>query len=236
MEYKVVIGDFEGPLDLLLHLIKKSNISIVDINIVDITKQYLDYINCMEKMNLDIASEYLAMAAELIEMKSNILLPKPDIVDIEDERQDLINRLLDYEQYKKVTSFFRDLEYNRRQFYTREPDDLRNYGCVSNIHLDDNVTVDDLVSALNKFFSKKEFEKPLNTKVTSNEYSVSLRCSEIKGLLAVKKKVSFFDLFDVYDKSFIVVTFLAVLDLVRNSGVVISQDRNFNQIYIEDVS
>jgi len=236
MEYKVVIDAFEGPLDLLLHLIKKSNISITDINIVDITKQYLDYINCMEKMNLDIASEYLAMAAELIEMKSNILLPKPDVVDVEEERQDLINRLLDYEQYKRITSFFKDLESNRRDFFTKEPEDLRDYGCVSEVHLDDNVTVDDLVSALNKFFSKKEFEKPLNTKVTSAEYSVSTRCFEIKNILKDKKKVSFIDLFDVYDKSFIVVTFLAVLDLVRKSSAVISQDRNFNQIYIEDVS
>lgn len=236
MEYKVVIDAFEGPLDLLLHLIKKSNISIVDINVVDIAKQYLDYINCMERMNLDIASEYLAMAAELIEMKSNVLLPKPDSVDVEEERQDLINRLLDYEQYKKVTSFFRGLESERKEIFTKEPDDLRNYGCVSEVHLNDDVTVDDLVSALNKFFSKKEFEKPLNTKVTSSEYSVSLRCSEIKSLLSVRKKVSFFDLFDVYDKSFIVVTFLAVLDLVRKSSVIVSQDRNFNQIYIEDVS
>ena len=236
MEYKVVIDAFEGPLDLLLHLIKKSNISIVDINIVDITKQYLDFINCMERMNLDVASEYLAMAAELIEMKSNILLPKPELDVVEEERQDLINRLLDYEQYKKVTSLFKNLESNRRDFFTKEPDDLRNYGCVSQVHLNGDVTVDDLVSALNKFFSKKEFEKPLNTKVTSSEYSVSLRCSEIMDVLSVKKKISFFDLFDVYDKSFVVVTFLAVLDLVRKSSITINQDRNFNQIYIEDVS
>ena len=78
MEYKVTIDKFEGPLDLLLHLIKKSNINIVDINIVDITKQYLDYIHEMEEMNLDIASEYLTMAAELIEMKSKILLPQQE--------------------------------------------------------------------------------------------------------------------------------------------------------------
>ena len=76
MEYSVKINEFEGPLDLLLHLIKESNIKIEDIKIDEITKQYLDYINKMEEMNLDIASEYLVMAAELIEMKSNNLLPK----------------------------------------------------------------------------------------------------------------------------------------------------------------
>lgn len=236
MEYKVMIDAFEGPLDLLLHLIKKSNIDIVDINIVDITKQYLDYINCMEEMNLDIASEYLTMAAELIEMKSNILLPKPEMDDVEEERQNLINRLLDYEQYKKMINYFKDLESDRRDFFTRVPDDLKNYDCVSNVNLVGDVTVDDLVNALNKFFSKKEYEKPLNTKVTSREYSVSLRCEEIKDVLKKKKKVVFTDLFDKYDKSFIVVTFLAILDLVRKSNVSISQDRNFNQIYIEEVS
>jgi segregation and condensation protein A len=236
MEYKVMIDAFEGPLDLLLHLIKKSNISITDINIVDITKQYLDYINCMEEMNLDIASEYLTMAAELIEMKSNILLPKPETNDVEEERQDLINRLLDYEQYKKMISYFKDLELNRRDVFTKTPDDLKNYDCVSNVNLLGDVTIDDLVLALNKFFSKKEYEKPLNTKVTSREYSVSLRCEEIKDVLKKKKKVVFTELFDRYDKSFIVVTFLAILDLVRKSNVIVSQDRNFNQIYIEDVS
>ena len=236
MEYKVMIDAFEGPLDLLLHLIKKSNINIVDINIVDITKQYLDYINCMEELNLDIASEYLAMAAELIEMKSNILLPRSDEESVEEDRQDLISRLLDYEQYKNMIGYLRDLETNRRDFFTREPEDLKNYDCVSNVYLGDNVTFDDLVSALNKFFSKKEYEKPLNTTVTSREYSVSVRCEEIKSVLKQRKKIVFTDLFDSYDKSFIVVTFLAILDLVRKSGVVVSQDRNFNQIYIEDVA
>lgn len=231
-----MIDAFEGPLDLLLHLIKKSNIDICDINILEITKQYLDYINCMENMNLDIASEYLSMAAELIELKSNILLPSHDEVEIEDERQNLINRLLDYEQYKSVVGYFKNLEENRRDFFTKSPDDLKNYDCVSNVILDDDVSVDDLVHALNKFFSKKEYEKPLNTKVTSREYSVTLRCEEIKSVLSRKKKVVFTELFDNCDRSFVVVTFLAILDLVRKSSVSISQDRNFNQIYIEDVS
>lgn len=236
MEYKVMIDAFEGPLDLLLHLIKKSNIDIVDINIVDITNQYLDYINCMEELNLDIASEYLTMAAELIEMKSNILLPKPESVDIDDERQELINKLLDYEQYKNMISYFKDLEVNRRDMFTRSPEDLKKYDCVSEVHLNKDVTVNDLVNALNKFFSKKEYEKPLNTKVTTREYSVTLRCEEIKAIIKNKGKINFTDLFEVYDKSYIVVTFLAILDLVRKSSIVVNQDRNFNQICIEDVT
>ena len=133
-------------------------------------------------------------------------------------------------------SCVRYLVLKRRDIFTKAPDDLKDYDCVSQVNLSDNVTVDDLVSALNKFFSKKEYEKPLNTKVTSREYSVSVRCEEIKSVLKQRKKIVFTDLFDSYDKSFIVVTFLAILDLVRKSGVVVSQDRNFNQIYIEDVA
>ena len=105
MEYSVKINEFEGPLDLLLHLIKESNIKIEDIKIDEITKQYLDYINKMEEMNLDIASEYLVMAAELIEMKSNNLLPKKEekeLVEEEDPKEELIRRLLEYESYKKL--------------------------------------------------------------------------------------------------------------------------------------
>lgn len=236
MEYKVMIDTFEGPLDLLLHLIKKSNINICDINIVDITAQYLDYINQMEKMNLDIASEYLIMAAELIEMKSNILLPKSDNVDISEERQELIDRLLDYEQYKNMTIYLKNLELERRDEFTKEPDDLRKYGIVSETKLNGDVNISDLLSAFNSFLMKKQMDKPLNTKVTSKEYSVSKRCEEIRNILKLKKKICFDDLFDKYEKSFIVVTFLAILDLVRKEDVILKQDNNFKQIYIEGVT
>ena len=236
MEYMVMIDSFEGPLDLLLHLIKKSNINICDINIVEITTQYLDYINQMEKMNLDIASEYLIMAAELIEMKSNTLLPKSNSVDVSDERQELIERLLDYEQYKNMITYFKDLELNRRDEFTKEPDDLRKYGIYSETKLNNDISVSDLLSAFSIFLEKKQLEKPLNTKVTSKEYSVSKRCDEIRSILKKKKNVCFDELFDRYDKSFLVVTFLAILNLVSKDNIIIRQDDNFKQIYIEDVS
>ena len=110
MKYEININEFQGPLDLLLHLIKQSNINIEEISIDEITKQYLNYIQRMEELNLDIASEYLVMAAELIEIKSSSLLPKKDIVEDEfeeDPKEKLINRLLKYEQYKKMTDTFK---------------------------------------------------------------------------------------------------------------------------------
>ena len=106
MRYEVKINEFEGPLDLLLHLIKQSNIDIYEISLEEITNQYLDYIKQMEKLNLDIASEYLVMASELLEYKSRSLLPKKEIEDDEyeeDPKEELIKRLVDYKKYKEVT-------------------------------------------------------------------------------------------------------------------------------------
>ena len=232
MEYKITIDKFEGPLDLLLHLIKKSNIDICDINIVEITKQYLDYIKAMKQLNLDIASEYLTMAAELIEMKSKILLPQQE-EDVEDERQELINRLLDYKQYKEIIEEFKTLELDRRDEFTKTPEDLKKYGCVSEVHLNNNITLEDLVKAFNIFIDNKQKEKPLNTKITTKEYSVTQRSEEIKEILKTKKKITFNDLFEEYNKGYIVVTFLSILDLAKKEDIKIKQENNFKEIYIE---
>ena len=120
MEYKFVIDDFEGPLDVLLFLLKKDNIKIEDIEIEKITEQYLSFIRQVQEINLSIASEYLVLAAELIEMKSNILLPRKEqeLEEVIDPRQNLIDRLKEYQLYKEVTNDFKLLE-NKRIFYKR---------------------------------------------------------------------------------------------------------------------
>ena len=123
-----MIDKFEGPLDLLLHLIKEDNIDIYDIKIETITKQYLDYIESMKELNLSVASEYLVMAAELIEMKSKLLLPKKQLEETdeyeEDPREVLIEKLLIYKRYKEVTSEFKELESSRKMIFTKEPFNL----------------------------------------------------------------------------------------------------------------
>ena len=152
VKYEININEFQGPLDLLLHLIKQSNININEISIEKITKQYLDYIKKMEELNLDIASEYLVMAAELIEIKSSSLLPKLDLEDDEfeeDPKEKLINRLLEYEQYKKMTSEFKELEEYRQEIYTREPNNLLEY--KDDKEIDYGVDLSDLLNALSKF-------------------------------------------------------------------------------------
>lgn len=234
MDYEITIDGFDGPLDLLLHLVKKSNINIIDININDITKQYLEYINKMEELNLDVASEYLIMAAELLEIKSNSLLPKPEVSEEEEEdpREKLIKRLLEYEQYKKVTEDFREFESKRQEVYTREPDNLDEYKTEEAI--DYGVDLNDLINAFKNFIDQKEYEKPLNTKITNKEYSITKRSSEIKDILKKKKKVNFTDLFEVYNKEFIVITFLSILSMARNGEISIEQESNFNNIVIKE--
>lgn len=233
MYYEVKINEFEGPLDLLLHLIKKENISIFDISIEEIIKQYLDYINKMKEDNLDITSEYLVMATELIELKSKMLLPnKTEEVEeeIEEATNDLINRLLEYDKYKNMTSELRDLESIRSNIYTRDSEELLSY--ANNDNIDYGIDLDDLVSAFEKFLEYKEMTKPLNTKIEKKEYSVDERCVEIKNKIKIKGSLKFEDLFEIVTKEYVVVTFLAILSMAKKQEIEINQDNNFNNITI----
>ncbi len=233
MDYQFTIDKFSGPLDLLLHLIKQSNIDIYDIQIKDITDQYLDYINRMEELNLNIASSYLVMAAELIEMKAAMLLPKPELDNDEyeeDPKERLIKRLLDYQNYKEITSKFHELELDRQQYFTRCSNDLEEFQTSSSLSQD--IDLNDLIKAFENFLNRKEESKPLNTKVTTKEYSISLRSKEIKDIVLKNKKVNFVDLFNIKTKSYIVVTFLSILVLAKNNEIRIIQDNNFENILL----
>lgn len=232
--YEINIPEFEGPLDLLLHLIKKDNININDISIENITKQYLDYINKMEEMNLNVASEYLVMASELMLIKSISLLPKVENEEEEEDlKENLINRLIEYEQYKNITSTFKELEGIRKDVFTKMPSDLLEYK-EEDSNVDYGVDLNDLINALNNFLEQKELEKPLNTKVTNKEYSVSKRSMEIKNILKEKKKVNFTDLFDIVTKEYVVVTFLSILSMARKQEIDIEQEENFKNIIIKE--
>lgn len=232
MDYKILINEFEGPLDLLLHLIKKNDIEIKDIKIDEITKQYLDYIKKMEEINLDIASEYLVMASELILIKSNDLLPASFEEEEEESLKDnLINKLIEYQKYKELLPDFKELESVRKNIHTKLKEDINSY---SDQELDlDGITISSLTEALLKFLEMKEDKKPLNTKVTNKEYSVTRRSHEIKELLKKKNKVSFNELFEEITKEYIIVTFLSILELSKKQELKICQENNFSEIYLE---
>lgn len=237
MDYCFTIEKFSGPLDLLLHLIKESNIDIYDIKIEEIANQYLDYIKKMEELNLNVASSYLVMAAELIEMKASLLLPKPEIEKDEyeeDPKERLIQRLLEYQNYKNMISTFQDLENSRQQYYTKSPCDISEF--ESSGTLNDDICLDDLVLAFQNFLTRKEMAKPLNTKIMSKEYSITQRSREIKDIIKKRKNVKFTELFEQFNKSYLVVTFLSILVLTKNKEVVLKQDNNFEEIVISEVS
>lgn len=235
MEYKFIINDFEGPLDLLLHLIKTSEVDIYDIEIEKITEQYLNFIRSMENMNLTIASEYLVMASELIELKSRLLLPSnKDLGEDEyeeDPRENLINRLLEYKKYKDMIDTFKELEEERRDIFTKEPINLSEYKEVETSNNGD-ISLEDLINALNNFLKRKEDEKPISTKITKKELSVKDRTRDIRNILKTKKKVSFFELFEVKTREYVVVTFLSILEMAKRGELSIVQENNFNDIIV----
>ena len=231
MEANFVINDFEGPLDLLLHLIKTSKMDIYDIKIEEITAQYLDFINRMNELNLDVASEYLVMASELTLIKSKMLLPRQDEEEEEeDPRENLVNRLIEYQKYKDMIDEFKSLERDRKDIFTKDPMNLYEYS--DPIKNDGDITLDNLVDALNKFLQRKEDEKPLETKIARKELLVTDRTNEIRSLLKKKKKISFFDLFEVKTKEYVVVTFLSILEMAKKGELTITQENNFNSITV----
>lgn len=234
MECRILIHDFEGPMDLLLHLIKKDNIHICDISISDITKQYLDYLEEMEQLDLNIASEYLALAAELIEIKSAMLLPKREPIEDdyeEDLRENLIKRLTEYQMIKEMTPKLKYLEEERKQIYTKLPSNMQQYKKDTTIHFGE-FDYHCLVEAFTKFLERKEEEKPLNTKVTRKEYSISKRSKQIKNLLLKKRQLNFEELLEISTKDYMIVTFLSVLALAKKQELDIRQKNNFSNIIL----
>ena len=235
----LLIGDFEGPLDLLLHLIKKSKMEIFDIEISKITNEYLKYIEAMSEMNLDIASEYLVMAAELVEMKSRKLLPnkndeEEDSELEEDPEEELKRRLIEYKKYKESTETFRFLEEKRANYYTKAPESLKNY-LDEKLENDGSVGVVDLLDAFKNLLERQQFNKPVSTKIARKELSVKERVVKIRSILKEKKKVNFIELFDDFSKPYVVVTFLSVLEMAKNNEITLKQDNNFSDIYLERV-
>ena len=236
---KLLIGDFEGPLDLLLHLIKKSKMEIFDVKISEITKEYLNFINEMNEMNLDIASEYLVMAAELIEMKSRKLLPNKNDEDenaeLEDDpEEELKRRLIEYKKYKESTLEFRNLEEKRLSYYTKAPESLEKYS-KEKVENNGNLGINDLLEAFQKLLERQEYNKPVNTKIARKELSVKERIVTIRDILKEKKKINFIELFDDFSKPYVVVTFLSVLEMAKNKEIILKQDNNFGEIYLERV-
>lgn len=242
MEYQFKINDFEGPLDLLLHLIKEQKVDIFDVSIYELCQQYLLFIEESKLINLEVASEYLVMAATLLEIKSKMLLPKPE-VEIDDEyeentREQLIKRLIEYKKYKEVTQTLKELNDDRSMVYTKPLEDLSQYkNETDSIDLPSGVEVYDLMKSLEKMYQRLKIQKPLNTTLERREISIEQRAASLLDQIrrSHSTKQSLLDFVDVPEKGYLVLTFLAALDLAKNQKIRIVQDNNFEDIYVSEV-
>ncbi len=229
------INDFEGPLDLLLHLVKSSKMDIYEIEISAIIEQYLDIIEHMQELNIELASSYLVMAAELLHLKSKLLLNKTDEEDEESEfntEEELKERLIEYQKYKDITNKFKDLKEKRDEVYTKDPTNILEYAPSNSIKNDD-ITLDDLINAFLEFKKREELSKPVETKITKRELSIKERTNSIKSLLNKKGKMNFLELFEEFNKDYVIVTFLSILNMGKNNEISIMQEVNFSDIIIE---
>ena len=177
------------------------------------------------------------MAAELIEMKSRSLLPKQTAVDdndeyIEDPKEQLIKRLVEYKQYKEMSTKFRDLELTRSFIFTKQPDDMKEYIEDEIIDPENSKDVNILIQAFQELLNKKQLNRPLNTYISKKEISVVERKKQVASILEKKKRVYFDELFDIMTKDYVVVTFLTILEMAKESSLEIKQDANFDQILI----
>lgn len=237
------IDTFEGPLDLLLHLINRLEIDIYDIPVSEITEQYLIYIHTMKELHLDLASEYLVMAATLLAIKSKMLLPKHEEDPLEDEmefnyeedpRDELVERLIEYRKYKEAAQDLKNLEEERSLMFSKPPSDLSELSkdiVVEKVDL--NVSIYDMLGAFQKLMRRKKLQKPLATKITRQEISIEKRMEEIiVELRGFKGRKSFYELFPFPHKEHIVVSFLAILELMKRQEIRIEQEKNFAEIYV----
>lgn len=242
MQYNVKIEAFEGPLDLLLHLINRLEIDIYDIPVAKITEQYLVYIHAMKELQLDVASEYLVMAATLLAIKSKMLLPKheeelDDDFEFEqddDPRNELVERLIEYKKFKEAAIDLKSLEEERGLMYTKPPSDLTEYAKeIKNENTDLDISLYDMLGAFQKLLRRKKLQRPMSTKIARQEISIEKRMDEIVSFLKESgTRKSFNDLFPDSDREHIVVTFLAILELIKRKEIDIEQERNFAEIYM----
>ena len=226
---QVFLDAFEGPLDLLLYLIRKQNLDILDIPIADITQQYVDYINLMKELELELAGEYLLMAAMLAEIKSRLLLPIfEEIEDEEDPRAELVRRLLEYERYRKVSEEINELDRVGRDIY---PSSVETAQFEQPLVLPD-IQLKELVISFQEVLKKAEMFSTLH--FTKEPLSVKERMMTILEKIENEDFVRFEDLFDLEEKKMgLVVTFLAILELMKELLIEIVQAEEFGTIHVK---
>ncbi|MBE6156008.1 MAG: hypothetical protein E7164_04565 [Firmicutes bacterium] len=230
------INDFAGPLDLLLHMVKKHEMDIYEIDLKIIIDEYISFINSLDRGDLDRKSEYLIMASELIHLKSKLLLgfdeeENDDTYEINSE-EDLRNRIIEFEKYQNISNDFRVLEMNRQGYFTKVPESLKEYAPEEKV-INSTLDVKELIEAFLEMQKRNEYKKPTNTKIARKELSVKDKTNFIRDILKSRKKVEFSELFNEFSREELVVTLLSILEMSKNKEVYLFQNKNFSKIFIE---
>jgi len=233
MSYKLKLDIFEGPLDLLLYLIKKDEINIYDIPIAKVTEQYLQYLELMKLLNLDVVGDFLVMAATLIHIKSKMLLPQENVLQEEEEvdpRDELVRRLLEYKKFKEVANELRQKEVTRQDFFTRVVTTVvSEEGQGEEVYFE--ASLFDLISAFNQ--ALKEVPKELFYEVIKDEFTVEVKIHDILHMLLNSSMIHLSQLFGgAKSKLEAVATFLAILELIRLKEIIVVQKQLFGEIEV----
>lgn len=235
MSYKIKLEMFEGPLDLLLYLIKKDQLNIYDIPIAQVTEQYMQYLELMKMLNLDIVGDFLVMAATLMQIKSRMLLPPDPNAQQEEEldpRDELVRRLLEYKQFKEIAENLRNRELTRQDFFGRILDVERTKELkeeAKEVYFE--ASLFDLITAFTKIL--KNVPKEVFYEVIKEEHTVEQKIHDILHMLLEKPKVMLGDLFSrSRSKIEIIVTFMAILELIRLREIIALQKRLFDEIEV----
>lgn len=240
----IKIGEFDGPFDLLLYLIKQNKMDIYDIKIYDITIQYMDYINQMKEFDLEITSEFILMAATLLEIKSKTLLPKQkdEENNEEDPRKDLVEKLLEYKLFKEAAGFFKEQSLYTGTVFTKKPEVIDDTKSKKHTNEDfiNNTTILDLYGLYSKLIEQYKTKQNNNNfiekRIFVDKYKIEDKSQFIMDKLKEIKNTNFLKIVeDCECKMEVVVTFLALLELIKQRSIKIIQNGNFDNIFIERV-
>jgi len=246
MPLSIKVTNFEGPFDLLLHLIKKNEMNIYDINIVEITNQYLEYLKSMKEMDLEVTSEFIVIAATLIEIKSKYLLPKNkeehNLDEENDVEKELLNKLIEYRKYKAIAQDLKIMEQGAGIMISKKPEIIEvDTKDIKEIDFLANITIFDLYNSYNnlmhEYIDKMNTNNIINKKILVDEYRIEDKMDELRHKLDCFGKVHFTKLIYEYSSKIeVIVTFLALLELIKIRGVIVIQESNFKDIYLERVT
>ena len=231
MDYQVKLDQFEGPLDLLLYLIKKQEINIYDIPIARIAKQYLEYIKMLKFLNLELAGEFLVMAATLMRIKARMLLPRQTEAEEEEEdpRQQLVQQLLEYQKFKAAATKLETMEYQRRLLFVRPEAETDG----ETVEVEYSYNLFDLISA---FKMVLERAKVRYLEVEAEDISIEEKMEYVRQKIAEQEMMPFEDLFEGQSTAAdLITTFLALLEILRLGLATVRQAKPFSPIYIHRV-